>query len=191
MTPLVESSLSRILQHIEGDKSFGVISAFRGEYGKKENKIRHRELKKAVRDAGYGFIEMRGGYREESGFVTELSLFIPNITRKDAIALGQTYEQHSVIYKDKKEFSLIGTNKSSGLGVTLDKFVAIGGKDSMTLAKDAIKDFFSSLLKGSQKGKKFLFKMQEKETTSFNQKAYMRNNVLSWITIIDEEIENA
>ncbi|HIJ11650.1 TPA: DUF3293 domain-containing protein [Candidatus Woesearchaeota archaeon] len=187
--PLVESSLSRILQHIEGNRAFGVVSAFRDMNSKKENMDGHVELKKAVRKAGYGYIEMRGGYREETGFVTELSLFIPNITRKDVIEMGKAYDQHSVIYKDSKEFALIGTNQNAGIGKTLDRFVATGGRDSMTLAKDAIKDFFSSLMKGSHKGKKFLFKMQEREAMSFNRAAYIRDEP-KWITIIDEEITN-
>ncbi len=188
-TPLIESSLSRILQHIEGNRAFGIVSAFRDMNSKKENMNKHVELKKAVRDAGYGYIEMRGGYREETGFVTELSLFIPNITRKDVIEMGKANDQHSVIHKDSKEFALIGTNQNAGIGKTLDRFVATGGRDSMTLAKDAIKDFFSSLTKGSHKGKKFLFKMQEREAMSFNRAAYIRDEP-KWITIIDEEITN-
>jgi hypothetical protein len=188
-TPLVESSLSRILQHIEGDRAFGIVSAFRDMNSKKENMSGHVELKKAVRDAGYGYIELRGGYREETGFVSELSLFIPNITKKEIMAMGQANDQHSVIHKDSKEFVLIGTNKSAGVGKTLERFVATGGRGSVTLAKDAIKDFFSSLTKGSHKGKKFLFKMQEREAMSFNRAAYIRDEP-KWITIIDEEIEN-
>lgn len=187
--PLVESSLSRILQHIEGNRAFGIVSAFRDMNSKKENMNNHVELKKAVRDAGYGYIEMRGGYKEETGFVTELSLFIPNISKKDIMKLGEMYDQHSVIHKDSKEFALIGTNKSAGVGKTLERFVATGGRDSMTLAKDAIKDFFSSLTKGSQRGKKFLFKMQEREAMSFNRAAYIRDEP-KWVTIIDEEIAN-
>lgn len=186
-TPLVESSLSRILQHIEGKKSFGVVSAFRDMNSRKENMDKHVELKKAVRDAGYGYIEMRGGYREETGFVSELSLFVPNITKKDIVAMGKANDQHSVIHKDSKEFALIGTNQNAGIGKTLERFVATGGKDSMTLAKDAIKDFFSSLTKGSQRGKKFLFKMQEREAMSFNRAAYIREEP-KWITIVDESI---
>ena len=187
--PLVESSLSRILQHIEGNRAFGIVSAFRDMNSKKENMNKHVELKKAVRDAGYGYIEMRGGYKEETGFVSELSLFVPNISKKDIIDMGQNNDQHSVIHKDSKEFALIGTNKNAGVGKTLERFVATGGRDSMTLAKDAIKDFFSSLTKGNQRGKKFLFKMQEREAMSFNRAAYIRDEP-KWVTIINEEIAN-
>ena len=86
---LEESSLSRIMGHIKGERNFGVVSAFRGGLGKKENMERHAELKDAVRDMGYGFIEMRGGYKEEDGgFVNELSLFIPNVSKKEVMDLG-------------------------------------------------------------------------------------------------------
>ena len=54
-----------------------------------------------------------------------------------------------------------------------------GPRDSVTLAKDAIKDFFSSLVKGSQRGKKFLFQteefiLEEREILGFNEVAYLK-----------------
>ena len=49
---------------------------------------------------GNGYIEMRGGYKEEGGFVKEKSLMIPNIERKHMMELGKKYDQHSVIHKD-------------------------------------------------------------------------------------------
>jgi len=175
---LEESSLSRIMGHIKGERNFGVVSAFRGGLGKKENMERHAELKDAVRDMGYGFIEMRGGYKEEDGgFVNELSLFIPNVSKRDIMDLGTKYDQDSVIFKDKSQFSLIGTNRATGRGAVMVDFKG-GDRDSITLAQDAIKDFFSSLLKGSQRGKKFLFQtenfvLEEKEILSFNEVAYL------------------
>ena len=62
--PLVESKLSRVFQYIEDDKrDFGIMSAFRGANSEKENKAKHEELKKMVRGMGYGYIELRGGYK--------------------------------------------------------------------------------------------------------------------------------
>jgi len=108
---LNESSLSRILQHIESDRSFGVLSAFRGGLSKRENMERHADLKDKVRGMGYGFIEMRGGYKEEDGgFVNELSLFVPGIDKRALVDLGSDLDQDSVIYKDKNSFELVGTN---------------------------------------------------------------------------------
>tara|TARA_Y100001937_G_scaffold121361_1_gene180001 strand:- start:506 stop:1084 length:579 start_codon:yes stop_codon:yes gene_type:complete len=185
---LNESSLSRILQHIESDRSFGVLSAFRGGLSKKENMERHADLKDKVRGMGYGFIEMRGGYKEEDGgFVNELSLFVPGIDKRALVDLGSDLDQDSVIYKDKKSFELVGTNRATGKGKVLMNFKGGGSRDSITLAKDAIKDFFSSLVKGSQRGKKFLFQteefvLEEKEILGFNEVAYL-NKKARWFTI--------
>ena len=187
---LQESSISRIYQHIENDKSFGVVSAFRGDYSKNENMERHSDLKKMVRDAGYGFIEMRGGYNGDEGFVEELSLFVPQVSRKDIIKFGEKFDQHSVIYKDNTEFSLIGTNPSAGVGKVMTNFIR-GGKKNLDLAKDSIKDFFSALLKGKDKGKKFVFRVEERELNSFNRAAYApsEHKEPKWFPIIEETVE--
>ena len=158
---LKESSLSRIWKHVEDDShSFGVISAYRANEPNNDNN--HKQLKTSIRDLGYGFIEMRGGYKEEEGgFVKEKSLFIPNITKKELIKLGQKYEQDSVLYKDSNAFVSLGTNKSTGVGKIIVNFKK--GKDNIALTQDAIKEFFSQLLKGSHKGKKFVFKLEERK----------------------------
>ena len=68
--PLVEVKLSRVFQYVEDDtKDFGIVSAFRGENSREDNKKLHDDLKKRVRDMGYGYIEMKGGYQEEGGVV--------------------------------------------------------------------------------------------------------------------------
>ena len=181
---IVESSLSRVWQHVTKPKStFGVISPFRKENSKKENEDNYIELKKIVRDMGYGYIEMKGGYKEEEGFVNERSLLIPNIKRKEIVDLGKQYDQWSVLFKDEKQFVELGSKPASGIDKVLQTFVK--GDDNMTFAKDAIKDFFSSLFKGSHKGKKFLFKLQELEENSFNKSAYHKDD-LRWITIWED-----
>ena len=59
---------------------------------------------------GYGFIEMRGGYKEEDGgIVNELSLFVPGIDKRALVDLGSDLDQDSVIYKDKNSFEKIET----------------------------------------------------------------------------------
>ena len=100
--------------------------------------------------------------------------------------LGTKFDQDSIIYKDKDSFELVGTNRATGRGKVLMNFRGGGPRDSVTLAKDAMKDFFSSLLKGSQRGKKFLFQtedviLEEKENLGFNQVAYL-NNKPRWFT---------
>lgn len=181
---LNESSLSRIFQHVEGNKSFGVVSAFRDDLPFEENMQRHGELKQMVRDGGYGYIDMRGGYKGDQGFVQEYSVFVPGASKKDIMKFGQAFDQHSVLYKDANEFVMIGTNKNAGVGKILMNFIK-GGKDNLNLAKDAIKDFFSSLVKGSHRGKKFVFNVEEREPWSFNQAAYSnRGEEPNWHSII-------
>ena len=123
--PLIEAKFSRVFQYVEDDKrDFGILSAFRSVNSEKENKARHEELKKLVRSMGYGFIEMRGGYRGDEGFAEELSLLIPNITKREIVALGRKYQQHSVMYKNNKDFYYIGTNEEAGIGKVLMPFIS-------------------------------------------------------------------
>jgi len=187
---IAESSISRIYQHIqEPNRTFGVVTSFRSDNSKSENEQQFKELKAAVRAMGYGYIEMRGGYRGDQGFNLESSLFVPSITRKQIIDLGKRYNQHSVIYKDAKEFSLIGTNSAAGIGSTLSSFAFGSGKDNLVLAQDAMKDFFSSLFKGRDRNKKFLFKMEEREVWGFFQHAYAPKGVEPKWSVIYEEME--
>jgi hypothetical protein len=159
--PLVETKLSRVFQYVEDDKKdFGIVSAFRGVNSDKENKARHEELKKAVRAMGYGFIELRGGYKGDEGYVEELSLLIPNITKKGIVDLGRKYQQHSVMYKNDQDFYYIGTNEEAGVGKVLMRFKKGEGQDNLELAKHKVVDFFSQLKKGAHSDKKFVFNVK-------------------------------
>ena len=181
---LQESSLSRIMTHITKTENFGVMSPFRKEFSDKENLERYKELKELVREKGYGFIELKGGYQEETGFVNEKSLFIPNIKKKEMMELGKKYDQFSVIIKDKNTFAEIGTNKNAGINSVQNKF-DVGGKRNISVddVGNIFKDFFSRLLKGSHAGKKFLFKVQEKVETSMY---YYKKHGPQWATVYEE-----
>lgn len=186
-TYLKESSLSRVLTHINKTKEFGVMSPFRKEKSDKENESDYAELKTKVRELGYGFIELRGGYVGDEGFFPEKSLFIPNIKRKEIIEFGKDYIQHSVIHKNEKNFVLIGTNKQAGIGKELDGF-DVGGKSiSIDDIGDKFQDFFSKLAKGSHKGKKFLFKMQEIVETSMY---YQKKHGTEWQTLMCDDVSD-
>lgn len=168
-----ESSLSRVLTHIKGNNDFGVISPFRKENPDIKNKENYKELISIVRLMGYGFIPLKGGYVSDEGFFAEKSLFIPNIKRKELIDLGIKYNQFSVIHKDKNNFAEIGTNKSAGIGKVLNSFKTDGKAINIDDVGNIFNDFFSKLLKGSHRNKKFLFKMEEKiETSMYYQKKY-------------------
>jgi hypothetical protein len=156
--PLVEAKLSRVFQHVEDDsRNFGILSAFRAVNSDKENKARHDELKKLVRSMGYGYIEMRGGYKGDEGFAEELSVLIPNIKKKEIVDLGRKYQQHSVMYKDKTDFYYIGTNEEAGIGKVLMRFKKGAGQDNLSLAKHKVADFFSKIKKGPDRDTKFVF----------------------------------
>lgn len=187
---IAESSISRIYQHIEEpNRGFGVLTSYRSDRSADENKKTFAELKATVRAMGYGFIEMRGGYKGDQGFVLEPSLFVPNMSKNHTIELGKKYDQHSVIFKDSREFSLIGTNASAGIGKILSSFAFRSGKNNLVLAQEAMKDFFSALLKGRDRGKKFLFRMEERESWGFFQYAYAPKGVEPKWNLIYEEME--
>lgn len=178
---LNESSLSRIWQYVEDDnKSFGIVSA-----SHKGDSSKYGDLKDTVRKLGFGYIDLQGGYTEIEGFVSELSLFIPTIDKKTLIKLGQKYNQESVIYKDGDEFSLIGTNDIYGVGKVIKKFIKSGGKNNMSMAAEITKEFFSQLLKGSHKGRKFVFRLQEyKEYNSISRMGGLKP---FWFSLIEKD----
>ena len=210
-TYIAESSLSRIMTHVIKTENFGVMSSFRGDNTKEQNLKSYKELITLVRKMGYGFIELKGGYQEESGFVNEKSLFIPNIKKKEMLELGKKYDQHSVIIKDKQAFAMIGTNESpdNHIGKVHNKFDASSisvetgrnKKDAKKLEKkiesgeelsDEEKELakfalvFSALIKGSHKGKKIQFKklkIQEKIETSMY---YYQEHGPQWATVYEE-----
>lgn len=63
---LFESSLSRIWQHINASKerSFGILTSWKQSKTRKQNVEDFNELKSAIRNAGYGFIVVKGHWKE-------------------------------------------------------------------------------------------------------------------------------
>lgn len=55
---LAAAGLSRVLEHMWGG-SFGIISASRG---RDDDAVRTKELKNLLKQRGYGFIDLQGGY---------------------------------------------------------------------------------------------------------------------------------
>lgn len=112
---LDEASMGRIYQHIVSNpktKSWGIVTASRGELTSAENKQRNKELENKLRSLGLGFVHIDGMWQEcrdkdieysdcpdDSKVPTEeKSFFIPNVSKKDIHRLGNEYEQDSVIY---------------------------------------------------------------------------------------------
>ena len=181
---VTETKLGKVWKYIsDKNSSFGIVSAFSAENSREENERLSSELLQEIRQK-YGYIMLKGGFVEKGKEVIEESFFIPKITRDDLIQLGKKYNQYSVIYKDAEAFVEIGTNSDSGVGKILNRF-SVNEKDNLVFNKELIKNYFSSLMYGPHAGRKFLFKLKERESASLNRVAYNKNE-LKWNTILEE-----
>ena len=123
---LKEASLSRIWKHIEDGRPFGMITAFRKDYSKRDNMARNKKLEASIRAAGYGFFRMEGHYIEDYGTsdaqdVIEQSFFVigdagdmedPTNFKEFLKWEGKRFDQDSIFYYDIEieQGVLIGTN---------------------------------------------------------------------------------
>lgn len=100
---LQESNLSRIFSHYQNDP-FIVISAERPDADNKKNTL---SLKNDIRSAGFGYIPVDGGWKEDGVVSTEASFFIPmvgNTKYEDffnwGIEMCKKYNQYAVLISD-------------------------------------------------------------------------------------------
>ena len=142
LTPaeLQEASLSRVMKHTQ-ERPIAIITAFRGDFARKENDARNRKLMTDIRGAGYGAIKVQGKYVE--GFGTpeardgdgmEISYVVvgnqgdsSGNLKGFAKKVGKKYDQDSVLYKDAGDDQLailIGTNGTAWPG--MNKEVELG-----------------------------------------------------------------
>lgn len=63
---------------------------------KEYNAEANKKLEKSIRDYGYGYTKTDGFYN-----TIENSYFVPNILKEDALALGNLYEQESIIFAER------------------------------------------------------------------------------------------
>ena len=111
---LKEYTLARAMQKIENEKvPFVMITAYRGEYNKEENRSRNEEMKMTLQQEGFPWVEMKGsGYKEggpEGETVVEDSVLVWDEPRGDVMrtsntlfdvakALAREFEQDSFLY---------------------------------------------------------------------------------------------
>jgi hypothetical protein len=133
-----EVSLSRAWRNIQqaGEKSFGVLTAFRGVLPKRENFARNDKLKQDIRSMGLGFDQMDGHWQEcrekDTPWqdcpkdllmdVTEESLFVVGISLDDLNRLGNKYEQQAWIYAGPETSGNVELWSSDGKIMDLGKF---------------------------------------------------------------------
>lgn len=111
---LQESSLARVYAHTR-DRSIGMISAARGENTSQENKAKTKELEGHIKNAGYGYIKVKGRYVENYGKpdaknVDEHSFLVMGKKGDDKGELkgflkkhGENYNQDSILHKAHNE----------------------------------------------------------------------------------------
>jgi hypothetical protein len=141
---LDEASLGRIYQHIVSNpkmKSWAVITASRSGRTSAENKANNKRLEDDLRKMGLGFAHADGMWRECKDGTLEYKdcpeemripspekvLFIPNISKEDAKALGKKYEQDSVLFADgeaRKNGEATYIDSKSGEEFNIGKFTA-------------------------------------------------------------------
>lgn len=159
---LVESSLSRIHSKIE-KHSAGAITAYRGEFTKKENQERNKKLLSYLTSSGYSVTSVKGSYIENHGSsdqreVGEHSYFVVNHKvdgddggklEADLIKLGRLFDQDSILsVRNKGEASLIGTSRRDNAYPSYGQRIKVGkGKFG-----GAVGAFFSRI-----NGRKFTF----------------------------------
>jgi hypothetical protein len=102
---LNEASLNRIWQHVNRDEppTWAILTSWRSDDDIQTNKASFIELTQKIRTMDLGFIKLAGYGQEEDEAgnvqsVKEPSLFIPNITYKDAKKLMKLYNQFGIIY---------------------------------------------------------------------------------------------
>lgn len=173
---LNESSLSRLWKKYQ-DSDSGTITAFRGEYSKKENLARNAELKAALLGAGYSVTSVDGVYIENYGSANEKQVkeksFIVFDHKKtgklkaDLKRLGLRYDQDSITFNSVSDgnYYLIGTSKRDDSYPGFGKEIKLGkpmfGKSG---------EFHSSV-----KGRPFVF--EETLAEEYNPHSY--NDVLT------------
>ena len=151
-----EASLNRVYQHTqkEASDSFSIITAYRGGNSKSDNTKRNKRLESDVRSLGLGFFKVKGYWMECKSAdidyskcpddmkipVVEESLFIPNITKSNAVRLAKKYDQDAIIYQGKETNDTVELiSKSGGSIDKIGKFSA--GKIARAYTKVKGKSF--------------------------------------------------
>lgn len=154
---IVESNLSRVHSHLKNGHI--AISASRDTYNNRENSQRTSQLKRDVRNLGYGFVVLAGGFKEEnedktSVDVVEQSLLIPYIKNKG------TFEEfieifHSLANKFEQDAILVVEPNGKKYYLDKNKNIDVEFANTNFSADDA--KYFSALAKGNHRKRKWAF----------------------------------
>tara|TARA_R110002060_G_scaffold42648_2_gene54132 strand:- start:418 stop:1116 length:699 start_codon:yes stop_codon:yes gene_type:complete len=162
---LQEVNLERAKTKIEQDHvPFVMLTAFRGDYSKEENKGRNEEMKMTLKQEGLPWVDMHGsGYKEggpDGEVVVEDSVLVWDEERGDTLrtstslfdtakALAREFEQDSFIYGgpdiDKPDQFVIRLYTDEGIPI---KDVWAGGEEGYTtlnVVEKANSEFWSMI----------------------------------------------
>lgn len=158
---IVESTVSRVMNHFEGANGFFTISACRNENTDEENILKTQELKEDLRSYKLGYIRQVGGFIEinkatgKEKPVEEKSFFViyngnPDKYFNIVYELAQKYQQYSFIFKNS-ETKEIAEYRTADLGIE-NEFSKFG--------IDEFAKYFSRIISGTknQQKIKFIFK---------------------------------
>ena len=195
---LDEESMGRIYQHVVSNpktKSWAVITASRGENTPAENARKNKDLENDLRKMGLGFVHADGMWRECKNRSIEYKdcpeelrvpspekvLFIPNIPKDKAVALGKKYEQDSVLFADEETKSngeATFIDSKSGESFNIGKFTP--GKIAQGYTKMKGNKVFTFL----QPGEKGITPKEQPKKTDMKLKSLLPKNVL------DKKVKN-
>jgi hypothetical protein len=145
------TSYSRVASIMRGlvpnVKTFAFLTAenpFGEQADSETNKKANADLEKKLRSMNLGFTKVKGQYG-----VKENSFFVPNITKEEALMLGKSFSQESIIYgeeKDKENYD--GMNFK--MIYTDDRFGEVVGERDIFINMDNSEDYYTAV-----KGRKF------------------------------------
>jgi hypothetical protein len=101
---LADLKAKQVERLVEGPKPFAVLSAWKGDRTRSENKAAMARLRQTLAEQGYRPIDAGATWKDtETGqLYGETSLIVPGISADEAFKLGREFEQDSVIYKSPK-----------------------------------------------------------------------------------------
>lgn len=135
---IMESSLSRVHSKMQGTTT-GTITAYRSEYSKQDNQKRNKSLVAKLMALGYSVTAVKGSYIENYGSddekeVSEHSFFVSprneqqaETLESDLIALGQEFDQDSVLIIKDGKGELVGTSRRDNAWPSFGQHEPVGG----------------------------------------------------------------
>ena len=157
----------RFETHLNNHDAIAALSGDRDGLNREQRKRNFREIKRLLGLAKFGYIRVKGGYREEDAYVDDESsviIFAPKEREKElrdlAVSMGKRFEQSSILFIDTKgDAQYISTRSDSWVGEIgtvrkLGKYKALKPQEMV--------DFYTRI-----RGRKFVFKAFE-ESVRYN-----------------------